>query len=368
MTCREAGNLNSKQVYIIAEAGVNHNGDMKLARKLVRAGAAAGANAVKFQTFRPENVVTRTAEKAAYQKATTGTEESQLEMLQKLTLKDEDYIELEKLCRECGIDFISTPFDNESLHFLITALDMPFIKIPSGEITNAPFLVEIAHSQRPVVLSTGMATLGEIERALAVLAYGYIKPDFPASFQAAQDVYVSDEGQNVLKAKVQLLHCTTQYPAPASQANLRAMETMRRAFGLSVGYSDHTEGITIPVAAAALGAVIIEKHFTLNKDMPGPDHKASLEPDELQAMVQAIRTVELALGTGVKIPAADEVANINIVRKSLVAASEIAEGEKISLEKLAAKRAGAGISPMDVWHILNKESSFAYRLDGKIEW
>ena len=360
--------MNNKHVYIIAEAGVNHNGDMELARKLVTAGAEAGADAVKFQTFHPENLVTKTAEKAAYQKVTTGTQESQLEMLQKLTLKDEDYIELEKLCRECGVDFISTPFDSDSLHFLTTALNMPFIKIPSGEVTNAPFLIEIAHSQKPVVLSTGMATLGEIEKALAVLAYGYIKPDFPASYQAAQNVYVSEVGQNVLREKVQLLHCTTQYPAPANQANLRAMETMKRAFALPVGYSDHTEGITIPVAATALGAVIVEKHFTLDKSMPGPDHKASLEPCELQAMVQAIRTVEQAIGSGVKVPVADEVANINIVRKSLVAASEIAKGEKISLEKLSAKRAGVGISPMDVWHILGKKAGHAYGTDEKIEW
>lgn len=360
--------MNNKHVYIIAEAGVNHNGDMELARKLVKDGAEAGADAVKFQTFRPENLVTKTAEKAAYQKVTTGTQESQLEMLQKLTLKDADYIELEKLCREYGVDFISTPFDSDSLHFLTTALNMPFIKIPSGEVTNAPFLIEIAHSQKPVVLSTGMATLGEIERALAVLAYGYIMPDFPDSYQAVQDVYVSEEGQNVLREKVQLLHCTTQYPAPANQANLRAMETMRRAFALPVGYSDHTEGITIPVAASALGAVIVEKHFTLDKGMPGPDHQASLEPDELQDMVQAIRTVEQAIGSGVKVPAADEVANTNIVRKSLVAASEIAEGEKISLEKLRAKRAGVGISPMDVWHILGKKAGRAYGADEKIEW
>lgn len=360
--------MNKKHVYIIAEAGVNHNGDMELARKLVRTGAEAGADAVKFQTFRPENLVTRTAEKAAYQKMTTGKQESQLEMLKKLTLRDEDYIELEKLCKECGVDFISTPFDSDSLHFLTTALNMPFIKIPSGEVTNAPFLIEIAHSQKPVVLSTGMATLGEIEKALAVLAYGYIKSDFPASYQAAQDVYVSEEGQNILREKVQLLHCTTQYPAPASQANLKAMETMKRAFGLPVGYSDHTKGITIPVAATALGAVIIEKHFTLDKNMPGPDHKASLEPDELQAMVQAIRTVEQAIGSGVKIPAVDEVANINIVRKSLVASVEIAKGEELSLEKLAAKRSGIGVSPMDVWYVLGKKASRAYKVDEKIAW
>ena len=355
------------KVYIIAEAGVNHNGDIDLARQLVREGAAAGVDAVKFQTFRPEKLVTQNAEKAAYQKVTTGTQESQLAMLQKLTLRDEDYVELEQLCRECGVAFISTPFDSDSLRFLTTELDMPFIKVPSGEITNAPFLWEIAQTQKPVVLSTGMATLGEIENALAVLACGYLRSDFPASFQEVKELYVSAEGQKVLQDKVQLLHCTTQYPAPAQQANLLAMDTIKRAFCLPVGYSDHTEGITIPVAAVARGAQIIEKHFTLDKDMLGPDHKASLEPGELKSMVQAIRAVEQAIGTGIKIPAADEVPNIPIVRKCLVAARDITAGEVFSQENLTAKRAGKGINPMDIWAILGKKANRSYREDEKVE-
>ncbi len=354
------------KVYIIAEAGVNHNGDIELARQLVREGAAAGVDAVKFQTFRPEKLVTQNAEKAAYQKVTTGSQESQLAMLQKLTLRDEDYVELEQLCRECGVEFISTPFDSDSLRFLTMELDMPFIKIPSGEITNAPFLWEIAQTQKPVVLSTGMATLGEIENALAVLACGYLRSDFPAGFQEVQEVYVSAAGQKVLQDKVKLLHCTTQYPAPASQANLRAMDTIKSAFGLPVGYSDHTEGITIPVAAVARGAQIIEKHFTLDKNMPGPDHKASLEPGELKSMVQAIRNVEQAIGTGIKIPAADEVPNIPIVRKCLVAARNIAAGEIFSLEKLTAKRAGNGTSPMAIWNLLGEKAKCDYKADEKI--
>jgi len=356
-----------KQVYIIAEAGVNHNGDIELARQLVREGAAAGVDAVKFQTFRPEKLVTQNAEKAAYQKVTTGSQESQLAMLQKLTLRDEDYVELEQLCRKCGVEFISTPFDSDSLRFLTMELDMPFIKIPSGEITNAPFLWEIAQTQKPVVLSTGMATLGEIENALAVLACGYLRADFPASYQEVQEVYVSAEGQKVLQDKVQLLHCTTQYPAPASQANLRAMDTIKSAFGLPVGYSDHTEGITIPVAAVARGAQVIEKHFTLDKNMPGPDHKASLEPGELKSMVQAIRAVEQAIGTGIKIPAADEVPNIPIVRKCLMAARDIAAGEVFSEENLTAKRAGRGISPMAIWGVLGKKATRNYREDEPVE-
>ena len=357
----------SKQVYIIAEAGVNHNGDIELARQLVREGAAAGVDAVKFQTFRPEKLVTQNAEKAAYQKVTTGKQESQLAMLQKLTLRDEDYVELEQLCQECGVEFISTPFDSDSLHFLTTELDMPFIKVPSGEITNAPFLLKIAQTQKPVVLSTGMATLGEIERALAMLAYGYLYEGFPADFRSVQQAYVSEGGQTVLQEKVQLLHCTTQYPAPSSQANLKAMETIAKAFGLPVGYSDHTEGIIIPVAAVARGAVIIEKHFTLDKDMPGPDHKASLEPDELQAMVQAIRTVEQSIGSGIKIPAADEVPNLPIVRKSLVAAKDIEAGEIFTLDNLTAKRVGQGINPMDIWYVLGNKAKCAYKKDEKIQ-
>ena len=355
------------KVYIIAEAGVNHNGDIELARQLVREGAAAGVDAVKFQTFRPEKLVTQNAEKAAYQKVTTGSQESQLAMLQKLTLRDEDYVELEQLCRECGVAFISTPFDSDSLRFLTTKLDMPFIKVPSGEITNAPFLWEIARTQNPVVLSTGMATLGEIENALAVLACGYLRADFPASFQEVQEIYVSAEGQKVLQDKVQLLHCTTQYPAPASQSNLWAMDTIKRAFGLSVGYSDHTEGITIPVAAVARGAQIIEKHFTLDKNLPGPDHKASLEPGELKSMVQAVRAVEQAIGTGIKIPATAEVPNIPIVRKCLVAARDIAAGEVFSKDNLTAKRAGMGINPMDIWAVLGKKANRNYREDEKVE-
>ena len=359
--------MSKQQVYIIAEAGVNHNGDLKLAKQLVREGAAAGVNAVKFQTFHPEKLVTKSAEKAAYQKMNTGNQDGQLEMLRKLTLRDEDYVELEHLCQECGVDFISTPFDSDSLHFLTMELDMPFIKVPSGEIDNAPFLLEIAHTQKPIVLSTGMATVGEIEKALAVLSYGYLHPAFPASFQDVQKVYVSDAGQKVLQEKVKLLHCTTQYPAPAKQANLLAMETMRKAFGLPVGYSDHTEGITIPIAAVAMGAEIVEKHFTLDKNMEGPDHKASLEPHELKEMVKAIRTVEQSKGNGIKIPAADEVPNIHIVRKSLVAATDIAEGEVFTVENLTAKRAGAGISPMDIWDIVGKSAEHAYYIDEKIE-
>ena len=351
------------KVYIIAEAGVNHNGNIEIAKELVRKGAEAGVNAVKFQTFKPEHLVTRTVEKAEYQKVTTGNQESQLEMLKKLTLQARDYVELEQLCKECDVDFISTPFDSDSLHFLITELDMPFIKIPSGEITNAPFLLEIAHTHKSVMLSTGMATLGEVEQALEVLAYGYLCEDFPSDFQMIHNAFVSEKGQNILKKKVRLLHCTTQYPAPLYQVNLNAMETMTKAFGVPVGYSDHTEGIIIPIAAVAKGAVVIEKHFTLDKNMEGPDHKASLEPDELKNMVQGIRIVERAIGNGIKIPVPAELPNIHIARKSLVAAKDIEEGEVLSRENLTAKRAGEGISPMDMWFILGRKTSRSYVKD-----
>ena len=353
-------------VYIIAEAGVNHNGDMKLAQRLVQEGAAAGANAVKFQTFRPEQLVTQTAQKAAYQKVTTGAEENQLSMLRKLTLRDEDYIELQNLCLKYGVDFLSTPFDSDSLRFL-TTLAMPFIKVPSGEITNAPFLWEIARTQQKVVLSTGMATLGEVEQALSVLAYGFLRHDFPKHYREALEVYASAAGQDILREKVRLLHCTTQYPAPAEEANLQAMDTMAYSFGLPVGYSDHTEGIIVPVVAAAKGAVIVEKHFTLDKNMEGPDHKASLDPTELKAMIEAIRRAEKAIGMGIKLPTTAEVPNISIVRKSLVAAREIAVGEVLTSDNLTAKRVGQGISPMEIWQVLGQTAKRDFAADEPIE-
>lgn len=309
-----------KKTLIIAEAGVNHNGSVILAHQMIDAAYSAGADIVKFQTGQPELVISKFAEKAAYQKRTTGTAESQLEMCKKLSLRYEAYQELKEHCANIGIQFLSTPFDINSIEFL-EELGCTMWKIPSGEITNLPYLIKIAETRKPIVLSTGMSTLEEISDAIAVL-----------------------NGHGA--GEITLLHCTTEYPAPIEDVNLRAMETMRQKFGLKVGYSDHTQGIEIPIAAVAMGAYVIEKHFTLDRNMEGPDHKASLEPDELAAMVKAIRNVERALGDGIKTPSPSEIKNIPIARKSIVAKKKILKGELLTEENITTKRPGNGISPM----------------------
>lgn len=309
-------------VLIIAEAGVNHNGDLEMARQLVAAAAAAGADIVKFQTFSARKLVTSGAAKAAYQIATTGNQEGQLDMIRKLELSRQDHKVLIDECRRHGIRFFSTAFDTDSFDMLME-LGLDMVKIPSGELTNLPLLRHMTRHGLPVMLSTGMATLGEVEAALDVI-----------------------ERNGTPRQLITVLQCTTEYPAPMEDVNLRAMLSMKAAFGVEVGYSDHTPGIEIPVAAVALGATIIEKHFTLDCNLPGPDHKASLEPDRFKAMVCAIRNVEIALGNGIKRPSASELKNKPIARKSLVAARRIHAGERFSAENLAAKRPGTGISPM----------------------
>lgn len=309
-----------KKTLIIAEAGVNHNGSVILAHQMIDAAYSAGADIVKFQTGQPELIISKFAEKAAYQKRTTGTAESQLEMCKKLSLRHEAYQELKEHCANIGIQFLSTPFDINSIEFL-EGLGCTMWKIPSGEITNLPYLIKIAETRKPIILSTGMSTLEEISSAIAVL---------------------NEHGAG----EITLLHCTTEYPAPIEDVNLRAMETMRQKFGLKVGYSDHTQGIEVPVAAVAMGACVIEKHFTLDRNMEGPDHKASLEPDELAAMVKAIRNVERALGDGIKTPSPSEIKNIPIARKSIVAKKKILKGELLTEENITTKRPGNGISPM----------------------
>ena len=290
-------------VYIIAEAGVNHNGSFELACRLADAAKDAGADCVKYQTFKSEKLVSRNAQKAEYQKKTTG-DSSQQDMLKKLELSYDSFIRLKEYCDKIGICFLSTPFDFDSIDFLST-LDMPFWKIPSGEVTNYPYLVALAKTGKPVVMSTGMCEMNEISDAINVL---------------------KDNGTKDIK----LLHCNTEYPTPFEDVNLAAMDTMRKAFNVEVGYSDHTKGIEVPIAAVALGATIIEKHFTLDRNMEGPDHKASLEPDEFKQMVMSIRHIESALGSGEKKPSASEKKNITIARKSIVAKKVIKEGEVFS--------------------------------------
>jgi len=352
-----------KQTFVIAEAGVNHNGSLASAFEMVAAAAATGADAVKFQTFVPEKLASRVAEKAEYQKATTDAAENQLDMLKKLALRDDDYLQLIERCREHDIAFLSTPFDIPSLRVLVDRCHLELLKIPSGEITNGPYLLEVGRAGKRVIMSTGLATLGEVEQALAVLAFGFLQRPGAPSREAFADAFFADDGQAALREKVQLLHCTTEYPARYGDVNLRAMDTLAAAFALPVGLSDHTPGIAIPIAAAARGAVIIEKHFTLDRNLPGPDQKASLEPNELKAMVTAIRQVDEALGNGVKRPAASEMKNRPIARKSLVAARDIAAGEILSADNLEVKRPGLGVSPMDYWERLGTTASRRYVAD-----
>jgi len=347
---------------IIAEAGVNHNGDENLAFELVDAAHQAGANIVKFQTFKAKSLVTAEAKQADYQVVNTQKQESQLAMLSRLELSYEVHHKLIKHCESLGIDFLSTAFDSESLAFLVSDLGLTRLKLPSGELTNAPLVLEHARTGCELIVSTGMATLSEIEMALGVIAFGYISSnDEQPSVQAFQQAYASAAGQVALKQKVTILHCTTEYPAPMAEINLRAMDTLGSAFDLPAGYSDHSEGITIPVAAVARGAVLIEKHFTLDKNMEGPDHKASLEPQELAAMVTAIRQVEAALGSAVKTPTVSEVKNKAVARKSLIAARDIASGELFSAINLTIKRPGCGVSPYRYWELLERSSSRAYQ-------
>lgn len=352
---------------IIAEAGVNHNGSLEMAMQLVEQAYESGADLVKFQTFKADRLLTKNIEKAAYQKVTTGHQETQYEMIKKLELSESDHLIIRDKCRELGIGFLSTPFDIESLNFLVDSCDIDYIKIPSGEITNAPLLLAAAKKGKPIILSTGMSFISDVERALSVIAFGYTNlPEQPglASFERA---YASNQGQELLARNVILLHCTSEYPAPLEEVNLRSMDTLAAAFGLRVGYSDHTQGITVPTAAVARGAVVIEKHFTLDRSLPGPDHASSLEPHEFKAMVRAIRDVERSLGHSVKFPGGKEWANREVVRKSIVAADYIRKGEKFTEHNLTVKRAGNGISPMEIWDLIGTEADRDYVPDQIIE-
>ena len=356
----------AEPTFVIAEAGVNHNGSLEQALRLVDVAAEAGADAVKFQTFKADQLATLAAAKAEYQVSNTGDAGSQLAMLRRLELSLADHEVLLAHCRTRGIRFMSTAFDAGSLAFLAT-LDMPALKIPSGDITCGPLLLQAARLHRPLIVSTGMSTLADIEQALGVIAFGLTLPREPtgrADFDAA---WCSTSGRAALREHVTLLHCVTQYPAPPAAVNLRAMDTMAAAFGLPVGYSDHTLGIEVAIAAVARGATVIEKHFTLDRTLPGPDHAASLEPAELVQLVRAIRNVEQALGSALKAPAPEEAGNRPIARRSLVAARPIRRGESISVDALAFKRPGHGVSPMMFWDLLGRPAQRDYAPDELIE-
>jgi N,N'-diacetyllegionaminate synthase len=331
------------RVLIIAEAGVNHNGDLGLAKKLIDAAAEAGADLVKFQTFNTSRLVTRFAKKADYQTQTTDNKESQHEMLRRLELTPDMHKDLIAHCAERGIGFFSTGFDIESVDLLM-GLGQDHFKIPSGEITNLPYLRHIGRLGKSVILSTGMATLGEIEAAIEVL-----------------------EQAGTPRVNMTLLHCTTEYPTPMNEVNLRAMHSIHRAFDVAVGYSDHTPGIEVAIAAVAMGATVIEKHFTLDRKLPGPDHQASLEPEELKTMVAAIRNIEVALGDGIKRLSPSEAKNKPVVRKSLVASKTIRIGELFSAENITSKRPGIGISPMCWDQVMGRTALRDFAADELIE-
>ena len=332
------------KTFVIAEAGVNHNGSLERALRLIDVACAAGADAVKFQTFKADKIIAVNAPKADYQKDATGSDESQLEMVRKLELDEAAHIRLHHYCQDQDIRFLSTPFDLDSID-LLTRLGLEIFKIPSGEITNLPYLRKLGALKKRLILSTGMADLGEIKDALDVIA---------------------DAGSRM--ENITVLHCSTEYPTPFEDVNLRAMLTIRNAFpAISVGYSDHTLGIEVPIAAVAMGATVIEKHFTLDRNLPGPDHRASLEPHELAAMISAIRNVEKALGTGIKKPSPSELKNIPVARKSIVAAVPIKKGETFTEMNITAKRPGTGITPMRWNEIIGRKAAKPYRKDELIE-
>ncbi|HHI81747.1 MAG TPA: N-acetylneuraminate synthase [Rhizobiales bacterium] len=364
----KAANRSGDDVLVIAEAGVNHNGSVETGIELIHAAKSAGADIVKFQTFRAKKLVTANAPRASYQDRNTGDDDSQLEMLQKLELSDAQHHKLLAACNDAGIGFLSTPFDEDSIAFLVDDLKVERLKTGSGDLTNGPLLLACARHRLPVLVSTGMASLGEVEEALSVLAFGFTAgpgetPD-AASLAAA---YNSDEGQRALKEKVLVFHCTTEYPAPFDATNLRAMDTLASAFGLPVGFSDHTPGITAAIAAVARGARCIEKHLTMDRNLPGPDHKASLEPDEFAEMVSAIRQTSAMLGSPVKAPTPVELPNMAVARKSLVAACDIAAGERYSEKNLAVMRPGGGIKPNAYWSFLGRKAGRDYRAGEMIE-
>lgn len=358
--------INRRHTCVIAEAGVNHNGSIARAHQLVDAAADAGADAVKFQTFKADKLASAVAPKAAYQARQTGAGQSQLEMLRALELSADAHMELIRHCADRGIEFLSSPFDEESLALLVT-LGVKQLKLGSGELTNAPILIAAARSGLRLLISTGMATLAEVEEALGALSFGHAEPDGEPSRAKFTAAWASDRGRAWVRSNVTVLHCTTEYPSPVDEANLLAMITMRDRFGVEVGYSDHTVGHSTCLAAVALGATVIEKHVTLDRNLPGPDHQASIEPGDLQQLVASIRAVEAALGNGVKAPVPSELANMPIARKSIVAATSIAKGSRISANQLTVKRPGTGRSPFDLWDVIGTIAMKDYAPDDPVE-
>lgn len=354
-----------RPTYVIAEAGVNHNGSRETAHRLIDAARAAGADAVKFQAFRARALVTGAASKAPYQQQTTGATETQLEMLERLELDASAFASLKARADDAGIEFLATPFDTSSLEMLV-GIGVRRIKLSSADITNARLLDAAASTKLPVLLSSGMSNLGEIELALGVLASAYLRATTGERVTPV-DALSSPEAQALLEQNVTILHCTTEYPAPIDETNLRVLETLRRAFGVAVGYSDHTQGIAVPIGAVALGAVAIEKHFTLSRAMPGPDHAASLEPDELRAMVDGIRAVERALGHTLKRRTMSERRNLKAARRSIVAAVRIRKGERITADMLELKRPGDGLSPMRIDEVVGRLAHRDYEPDEALE-
>ena len=352
------------KIFVIAEAGVNHNGLLELAKQLVDVAVYAGADAVKFQSFKAEKLTVGNAEKAAYQKQSTGADETQLEMLKKLELDEKSQLELSRYCQRKRIEFLSTPFDEESLDFLVRQIGISKIKVASGEITNAPLLLKMACTGLPLIVSTGMSRLEEIEQALGVIAFGYLYPhQEPKSYDSFQATFDSQEGKEILKQKVSLLHCTSEYPAPYRDVNLLAIDTLFQKFHLPVGLSDHTSGIAVAIAAAARGATIIEKHLTLDKNLSGPDHQASLDPQTFQGLIENLRALESAWGSGEKVPAQSELKNIPIARKVLVAQKRIEKGDRFTVSNLTAKRFKEGIPPIHYWDLLGKTATKNYQPD-----
>ena len=347
--------MKNQKVYFIAEAGVNHNGERDLAFRLIDAAAAAGADAVKFQTFSADVLASQFAPKANYQKVTTSDSESQLEMLRKLELPRQWHEELQAHARARGIEFLSTAFDISSLEFLI-GLDMPIYKIPSGEITNGPLLWRFARTLKPLIVSTGMATLSEVEQALAIIAHARLNEEEPRHMDEVWKCWAQTDARETLQGWVTLLHCTSQYPTPMHEVNLRAMDTLASTFSLPVGYSDHTAGGLISAAAVARGACVIEKHFTLDRALPGPDHAASLEPDELGRLISDIRDLEIALGDSFKIPQPSEWDTRLAARQQIIAARSIQKGSIIESDQLSTARCGSGLTPTHIWNLVGQVS------------